>query len=101
MSLYQAFILILKCTTAGLIIAVLGGQKFLFPLFTDLRAVFCYFMLYLTGYRLNHAFAAVLGCAVLGFVMVGNVYALSIIATDSPHITCFSRNQFKDWRWSQ
>ena len=80
MNLSEAMEIILKSAIAGLIISALGGPRFLFPLFTDARAVFLSFVYYLTGFTVPPAVACMSGCSMIAMITHGNIFALATIA---------------------
>lgn len=80
MSIFEAAAIIIKSSLVGLMISVLGGSRFLFPPFTDVRAIFRNCIGYLTGYNVPSPVACVSSCAIMAMVFHGNIFALLTIA---------------------
>lgn len=80
MSIFEATAVIMKSAFIGLMISVLGGSRFLFPLFTDVRAIFRNCIGYLTGYNVPSTVACMSSCVIMAMVFHGNIFALLTIA---------------------
>jgi len=76
MSIFEAMILVTKSTIIGIIISLLGGNRFLIPVFTDIRAVFLHCVFYLTGFHVPSTVACICGCTIVAMVFYGNIFAL-------------------------